>query len=284
MEEKSLKWTVITEEYHTALRILAMNVGNIDDMSVLVYMASNDGDKSSKTTTDGLAFVWHCWADEFIHTLKYRASGSNSTRLVMVQLAKEFETCLFADGEYVVENCEIKSPSMPNVVIGKVNVPDDVYKMVNYDGRPYVVLGITKPTIDVLNASLKDVVFRVIGFQHQLYKGCALTKNKVKDMMFNEMGCGTIAVKSVIVDIKMTDGSIRKEPRAVVYIRTEEGKPWAPIGNIPYQGGKDDMSKIHTEALSNKILKVQIAKKIDQKDIETRLFLQVVSVIKDLNQ
>jgi len=276
-EERNNKFRDINMRHYSALRMLALQVGCIDTMSILIYHASNDGNKSNG---EGLSFVWQCWGEEFIHTLRHRNSGIGSTRLLTITMSKEFDTLVLKPGEYMVNESCLMHDECPGIILGYVKTPNGYYELVNYDNRPYLLIKVTKRNVETQTADLTGVKFRVIGFKRQVCDGVPLDRTKVREMLTSPMGNFMVAVKANESGKKNASGD--DEIRAMVYIRTDPKKPWNCVGNIPLKGGKNDDSKFFTQALHNKILRVSLPKNV--KDNDSNITLEIASVLMDCNK
>lgn len=278
-KERMDAYKLLSWEFNKELRNIAVEIGSIDAVSAMVYRATNDRDKD---TDEGLSFVWQCWGSEFVHTLKHANGGKASKRLVAVHMDKEYASYTLSEGEYLVENNEVKSMQYPDVVLGYAKVEDGFYEIITFDEMPYLLKHITKKKVDSMAATFKGVKFRLIGFKYWSYEGETLTRNKVKEL---------IAANNYTVTVqgsesgRMEDGMPHID--AMVFVNDPNGGESICIGNIPSGGAKSDETGFFAQALHDKEIRLLIPKDADKVDVNrhgeaNRLTLEILDITRDL--
>lgn len=281
-ELRRQKLAEICDNYYALLKKLSVEVGSVDVVSVLAYRATYDTDKDPKKA-DGLSFVWLCWGNEFVSTLRHYNSGTPSTRLVSVRLLPEYKDYILrAADDYIVEDGQLKYILNDCVVtLGYAKVSDGVYSIICPDDTPYLLNPIVKPTVDSMTASLAGAPFRIIGFQYHEYKGVPLSREMVKELL----GSTNFVVKAEIDASGRVDRTTGKtEAATLIYVNVgHDAEEWICIGNIPEKGGKKEESGFFSRILHNKKIRVEIPKSADKNDPASRLTLNVAEVLEDYN-
>jgi hypothetical protein len=268
-------------EYNQVLRTIAFELNSVDAVSAMVYRATVDRDKD---TDEGLGFVWSCWGEEFVHTLRHINSGNASKRLVAVHMAKQYEDYTLQAGEYIVEQGGVRLQDYPETVIAYSKVPDGLYDIMVYDETPYLLIEVEKKNVESMAATFKDVNLKLIGFKYQVYEGELLTRSKVKELL--ELADYTITIASGV------SGSNGEETYidAMVYVDVPGLEEPVCIGNIPSKGAKTDESGYFAQALHNKVVRVSIPSDADKLDMAkktgemNRLSLKIIDIIEDLSR
>lgn len=260
-EDFNMAFEVISSDYHSMLTVLAFEYG-VDMVAVAAYDASNKESKSKKV--DGTSFVWNCFFEELLHTLKFLNSGSEGVRLHKINLDpaynyvyfKEAGTCAVADG--VV--------SLGNKRIGTTKLSDGTYNGIVVDGTPFLTVESAKSTMEEMTATLSGIKFDIIGISHNddLVAGGKLTKANVVRYI-EEYNSNILITKAIKIG--------ETTPRVAVYIATPD-KRMMMIGVIPYE------DKVLANALDMKAFVVDLK----DKDLDTSfLRVEIVSLKKDLH-
>jgi hypothetical protein len=265
--------------YNQILRRIAVEVGSVDDVSVMAYRATVDRDKDND---DGLSFVWSCWGEEFVHSLKHFNSGKASKKLVAVHMAKNYEDYTLQAGEYIVQQSGVRLMEFPDEVLAYSKVPDGIYEIMSYDETPYLLMDIEKKTVESMAASFKGVDLKLIGIRHQIFEGEALTRAKVIELL--AQAGYTITITSGVSGTNGQETYID----AMVYVKLPDLEEPVCIGNIPSSGAKKDEAGYFAQALHDKVVKVLIPADADKLDITkkkemNRLSLKIVDILEDLS-
>jgi len=261
--------------YNQILRRIAVEIGSVDAVSAMVYRATNDRDKD---TDEGLSFVWQCWGEEFVHTLRHMNSGKASKRLVVVRMAKEYEDRTLPAGEYIVSEGGVRFPEYPDDVVAYAKVPDGTYEVITFDETPYILVNVVKKTVESMAANFKGVKMRLIGFKYHMYNGNVLTRNDVKELL---------AAANYVVTVHSGEKNGEFIDALVTVCLPDSDEPIC-IGNLPSGGAKNDESGYFAQALHNKVIRVLIPRSADKEDTnkkgeQNRLTLEIVEIIEDLS-
>lgn len=264
--------------YNCILRRIAVEIGSIDAVSAMVYRATNDRDKDND---EGLSFVWQCWGEEFVQTLKHMNSGSASRRLVIVNMAKEYVSYTLTPGEYIVAEGKVYLPQFPEKVIAYSKVPDGNYEIIVIDETPYLLFNVVKKTVESMAANFKGTKLKLIGFKYHEYDGKTITRDCIKKLLSESDYTITVAGG----ECPSKDGKIFLN--ALVTVTPTGSEEPICIGNIPSGGAKNDESGYFAQALHDKVIRVIIPKDSDKLDIKKdgtfgSLTLEIVEITKDL--
>jgi hypothetical protein len=268
-------------EYNQILRAIAVEFGSMDEISAMVYRATNDTDKK---TDNGLSFVWSCWGDEFVHSLRHWNSGTVSKRLVAVYMAKGLEDYTLQPGEYAVEHGAIKDIDDPDTILAHSKVPDGIYEIMVFDEKPYLLIEKERKSVESMNADFKDQDIQLIGIGHQIFEGKEIDRPTAIDLL--KRGDYTITIKSGISGEDGEDVYIN----AMAYVNLPELEEPVCIGNLPKGGARKDEAGYFAAALLNKVIRVYIpdnADRLDKKaktgEVLNRVSLKILEVVEDLS-
>ena len=260
--------------FNSILRGIAVGINSIDAVSAMVYRATNDRDK---TNDEGLSFLWQCWGEEFVHTLRHLNSGSKSKRLVVVRMEKEYEEYTLPAGEYIVRDEGVRFSSHPENVVAKVRVPNGIYEIITFDEVPYLLAEIKRNTVESMAATFKDVQIRVVGIKYHTFNGEQLNRNKVKEL---------IKASDYKLMVRIIEDTFNGKPfvGAMLYANIKNSNEPVCIGNLPKSGAKSDNSGYLTEALNEKAIRVIIPTNADKIDVNkdgsfSRLTLTIADIL-----
>jgi hypothetical protein len=280
-EEKREICKELSDQYNAMLRSIAVEIGSMDAVSIMVYHAINDRDKDND---EGISFMWMCWGNEFVHTLRHLNSGKKSKRLVVVEMNKEYADRVIPAGQYLVRDNKLRFTAYPEDPVAHVRVPDGEYEIMVFDEKPYLLAEIIKSTVESMAATMKNTRLALIGYKYMSFEGNALTRDKVKELLER----GNYAVTTRIVEKELPNGKIFVG--AMVSVELPGVDTPVYLGNIPTSGGAKDESKYLSNALNKKVLRVCIPKDADKRDINkdgktySKLTIEIMDVIEDLSK
>lgn len=271
-EEFSLKFGELTEDMHAELMVLSMEYG-MDAVALIAYDITY---KSARKNGEGASFVWNCFFEEFLHTVKInRACGEEqplNQRLYPVKLIPTFMYTGVESGKVTVTDTKVAKDS---ILIGTTTLEDGEYDMVSVDSRCYIKKQVLMRNPRELEEFIKErsIDIRLVGFKYyeDLVSGGSLDKEKIKEYLTNDMGQSIVRVKAVNMD------NFSKMSKINFYIRysqDEEGNAlWMPIGTLEKE------YKHVSRMLNNKIIKVSL--KRAEKEYKSMLKLSIDEILFD---
>lgn len=274
-EEFSLKFGDLTEDMHAELMSMAKDYG-IDVVALIAYDITY---KSAKKNGKGASFVWNCFFEEFLHTVKLnRDQGDEEAlnqRLYPISLLPSFMYITLPSGQVEVVDQEV---FMEDVKMGRCDIEDGTYDMVSIDSNAYIKKVVKMATPKEMTEFIKtnSTPIRLTGFRYNddLVRGGKLTKEKVEEYLTNDMGQNIVRIKTINLD-KFSDSA--KIGLFIRYNTDEEGNPmWMFIGVLSID--VDEMVWT-ARALNNKIAKVSITR--GEKEYASMLRLSVDQILVD---
>ena len=250
-DERMRMYREISAKYNLLLRSIAADIGSIDVVTALVYQATLDRNDSNE---EGLSFIWACWGEEFVATLRHLNSDKKTKRLVVVHMLKEFMSYTLPSGKYIVQDEGLRFLEYPELVVATVSVPDGAYEVINYNETPYLLIEMTRPKVDQTKVSLKGTKIFIIGMKH-----FGLTRDDVKSLI-KEAGYTIIARYGTE---NYADG---KTFTGIMFFVDIPGKGEVRIGNMPTKGSIKEEHGFLTKALGNKKIRVIIPYNADKED------------------
>ena len=264
-EQFGIYFEELADFMHSELTALAVEHG-VDKIAIMAYDASY---KDGKKGASGKSFVWHCFFDEFLDTLRFYktkaakkdcADAYDDTRLypVIKDLEYVYETIEDSEVEIVDNNVYVGDEK-----IGFCYKENGVYDMISVNDRLYIEDSVELKTIEELTTSLSGIKFKVVGFKFYLDEiandGSMMTRDKLLEYLPTKL-CQNIMRAKVNESKKVTNKMMVE-----LYIRsgkTDNGDIiWSPIGameegainlaralnrkyfTVEYLGDKADMRK-----------------------------------------
>lgn len=254
----------LIENMHTALKLLSIEHGT-DIVVVAAYDASNT---ESTKTSSGKSFVWNCFFEEMMDTIKYLNQEKTGKRLYSVLLDPRFnyETCN-AKEIYVKDGKVFEETEQ----IGLCKIEDGNYNTVIVKNRIYIEKETEKDTLSELNSSLAGTELTIIGLSKNpdLVSGNKLSRASALEHIRK-------ANNIVWTKFYTFKNKQNKEQVYVGFSVRYAPKKYMLLGVIPY------VDRVMGRCLKNKLLKIEPVDTNSKSD--SRLTVKVTNIIKDLDK
>jgi hypothetical protein len=264
-EAFNLEFELITNKYNGMLTILSAQYG-VDLVAIAAYDATNRN--SSRTEAQKLSsFVWSCFFEEMIATLKFLNRGKTSSRIYRIFLDRRFTYHKFAKGGPCSVDID-RGVYLRSVRIGRSSAPEGEYEVVVIDGAPYVKVEVERDSIQKLSSHLNGVEFPVTGFKYNKDKITGegfLTRDKVISYIESPLNKNIVVTKTVT--LKKGDA-----PVIALYVRSGDTSHMM-IGTLPVE------YSVIGRAMNSKAFKVEVAGK---EEAESRLTLRIEKALCEL--